>query len=258
MNWLKRKRLKQIVQYGWADAKKIASENNLNRVSVYIDIIKCYFKYNLFSNQYKAKKVWSLGVDERKQLAETLGEKNKYRDDWTVELYETKKFLAKYSSLEYDSTPSKQRERLQAYTQKYNMGKGCHVSYGLIIHRNHYLPGSLKIGNNVKFVKNVYIDYSGELIIHDNVALAQGVVIETHHRDLEAYNNGKDVNIPTRLEIGENAYIGTRAIILDSCNYIGKNVRIGAGAVVVKDIPDNSVAVGVPAKVVKTLAPSEK
>ena len=101
--------------------------------------------------------------------------------------------------------------------------------------------------------RNVYIDYTGDVIIEDGVKIANGVIIESHHRDLEAYNQGKDVNIPTKLLIRENAYIGSRAVILDSCNHIGKNARIGAGAVVTKDIPDNAVAVGVPAKVVKML-----
>lgn len=81
--------------------------------------------------------------------------------------------------------------------------------------------------------------------------MAAGVSVETHHRDLQAYNEGRDVNIGTSLTIEEGAYIGTRAIILDSCNYIGKYARIGAGAVVVKDVPDYAVVVGVPAKVVR-------
>ena len=84
-----------------------------------------------------------------------------------------------------------------------------------------------------------------------NVKIAAGVSIESHHRDIGAYNRGEDINIPTQLIIEEGAYIGTHATILDSCNYIGKHARIGAGAVVVKDIPDYAVAVGVPAKVVK-------
>ena len=115
------------------------------------------------------------------------------------------------------------------------------------------MNGTLKIGNHVTLSKHVYIDYSGDVIIEDGVKITQGVIIESHHRDLEAYNQGINVNVPTKLLIRENAYIGSRAIILDSCNYIGKNVRIGAGAVVTKDIPDNAVAVGVPAKVVKYL-----
>lgn len=69
--------------------------------------------------------------------------------------------------------------------------------------------------------------------------------------EIEAYNKWQDINIPTKLHICKGAYIGTHAIILDSCNYIGKCARIGAGAVVTKDIPDYAVAVGIPAKVVK-------
>lgn len=70
---------------------------------------------------------------------------------------------------------------------------------------------------------------------------------------MEACRKGEDVNIATSLRICEGAYIGSRAIILDSCNYIGKYARIGAGAVVTKDVPDYALVVGVPAKVVKML-----
>lgn len=141
--------------------------------------------------------------------------------------------------------------------QRYSMGKGCFVEYGVEFSRQHHLPGRLLIGNHVLFAKNVFIDYSGEVAIDDNVKIAAGVAIESHHRDLEAYNQGKDVNVPTKLHICEWAYIGTHAIILDSCNYIGKHARIGAGAVVTKDVPDYAVVVGVPAKIVKTLPHEE-
>lgn len=137
------------------------------------------------------------------------------------------------------------------------MGEGSIVEYGVELSRQHHLPGSIKIGNHVLLAKHVFIDYSGEVIIDDNVKIAAGVSMESHHRDLEAYQQGKDVNIPTKLHICDGAYIGTHASILDSCNYIGKHARIGAGAVVVKDIPDYAVAVGVPAKVVKVLPHEE-
>ena len=48
-----------------------------------------------------------------------------------------------------------------------------------------------------------------------------------------------------------NVYIGTGAKILGPVK-VGNNVVIGAGAVVLNDVPDNSVVVGMPAKVVKT------
>lgn len=137
--------------------------------------------------------------------------------------------------------------------KRYNAGEGLGVQYDVHISREHYLDGTIKIGNNVFLAKHVFIDYSGDVVIEDDVKIANGVIIQSHHRDLEACRNGKDVNIPSSIRICEGAYIGSRAIILDSCNSIGKYSRIGAGAVVTKDVPDYAVVVGVPAKVVKIL-----
>lgn len=70
-----------------------------------------------------------------------------------------------------------------------------------------------------------------------------------HCTTLGAGKNG----IPT---IGDNVSLGANVVIIGGVR-IGNNVSIGAGSVVVKDIPDNSVAVGNPAKVIKTLPPIE-
>lgn len=68
-----------------------------------------------------------------------------------------------------------------------------------------------------------------------------------HCTTLGASKNG----IPT---IGDNVSLGANVVIIGAVK-IGNNVTIGAGSVVVKDIPDNSVAVGNPAKVIKTIHP---
>lgn len=60
-----------------------------------------------------------------------------------------------------------------------------------------------------------------------------------------------DLEITKPITIGDDVYIGNNVILLPGVN-IGNNVIIGAGAVVSRDIPSNSVAVGVPAKVIKT------
>lgn len=253
MNWLEKKRIKQVLQYGWKDAKEIAPLANKGRISVWFDIIKCFKKYYVFSNQYKAKEAWKFNEEEKDQLLKPLGEKNRKRDAWTVWKYENAAFIDKYSSVKYGSDPELYNERLKEYMKRYNMGEGAKVSNHVVLERNHHLEGSIKIGKNVTLSKNVYIDYSGEVIVDDGVAIANGVIIESHHRDLDANNQGKDINIPTQLHICSKAYIGARAIILDSCNYIGVNARIGAGAVVTKDVPDYAVVVGVPARVVKML-----
>lgn len=79
------------------------------------------------------------------------------------------------------------------------------------------------IGKNVKLGKNVTIN--------------QGVTI--------GKRNGKN-----NVNIGDNVTIKTNAVIIGDLS-VGKNSVIGAGAVVLDDIPPNSVAVGIPAKVVK-------
>lgn len=55
----------------------------------------------------------------------------------------------------------------------------------------------------------------------------------------------------TKIYVREHTFIGTGVIIMPGVT-IGKRCVIGAGAVVTRDIPDNSVAVGVPAKVIST------
>ena len=131
------------------------------------------------------------------------------------------------------------------------MGDGCIVQYDVDINRAHFLNGKISVGNHVLLAKHVFIDYSGEVVIDDGVKLAMGVIIETHYRDMEAYEHGKDINIPTKLHVCEGAYVGSRAMILASCHYIGKHARIGAGAVVTKDVPDYATVVGIPAKVIR-------
>lgn len=55
-----------------------------------------------------------------------------------------------------------------------------------------------------------------------------------------------------KIEIGDNVHIGWNTIIMPNVS-IGNNCVIGAGAVVTKSIPDNSVAVGVPARVIESI-----
>lgn len=75
----------------------------------------------------------------------------------------------------------------------------------------------------------------------------------SHSTTLGNKIDGNNENRPT---IGDNVSLGANVVIIGGVK-IGNNVTIGAGSVVVKDIPDNSVAVGNPAKVIKTLPPIE-
>ena len=248
MNWLKRKRIKQVFQYGWHDAKVIAPVAGKSRLAIWLDIISCFKKYYIFSNQYKSKEIWKLSSEERETLGESIGKKNRYRDDWTVWKYENAAFIDKFSSIKYGSDPKLYNKRLKEYMKRYNLGEGAKVSNYVTIERNHYLEGSIRVGKNILLSKNVYIDYSGELIFHDNVSIANGVIIETHAHVVKEKRG--DVAIPTRLEVGEHAQILSRAYIADTCHAIGRYAKIGAGSYVRSDIPPYAIVMGNPAKII--------
>ena len=86
------------------------------------------------------------------------------------------------------------------------------------------------------------------ITIDDNADIGPRVIIVTHDSSFHCVSQGAPVR-REKVIIGKNVYIGAGAIILPGVK-IGEYSIIGAGAVVVKDIPPNSVAVGVPAKVV--------
>ena len=82
-----------------------------------------------------------------------------------------------------------------------------------------------------------------------NVHITSGVKFITHDGGTLLFRNIEpDLEITKPITVGNDVYIGNNVIILPGVS-IGNKVIIGAGAVVSKDIPDNSVAVGVPARV---------
>lgn len=96
-------------------------------------------------------------------------------------------------------------------------------------------PSLFEIGNNVD------MNHNFQIITHD---WASGVFRNVYHNILPS--SGK-------VKIGNNIYFGTDVIILKGVT-IGDNCVIAAGSLVTKDIPSNSVATGVPAKVIYNLS----
>lgn len=85
-----------------------------------------------------------------------------------------------------------------------------------------------------------------------NVHITNGVKFITHDGGTLLFRKlVPDLEITKPITVGNDVYFGNDVIVLPGVN-IGNRVIIGAGAVVAKDIPDNSVAVGVPARVIKT------
>lgn len=211
----------------------------------------CYHRYRMWSNQYLKESFHLRSSSERKSVGESYLEKGLIRDRWQADFRKTRKFLTKYSNIKYEEANRREKRR-KAYTKKYGIGKSLMVEHDVIISRQHYLDGSIKIGDNVLLAKHVFIDYSGDVKIGNNVQLTNGVIIETHFHPFHSdYQQSRDLAEPTSLIIEDGAVIGSRAIIMPTCHRIGRHARVGASAVVTKDIPDYAVAIGVPAKVVR-------
>ena len=115
----------------------------------------------------------------------------------------------------------------------------------------------VKIGKQSHIARLVSLDdRNPELIVIGNgVAITTGVMILCHQRDLSNYHPGMYVmHCPFKegkVIIHDGAHIGIGAILMPGVT-IGEGAVIGAGAVVTKDVPPYSVAVGTPAKVVRT------
>lgn len=116
-------------------------------------------------------------------------------------------------------------------------------------------PFICDFGNRVTFGKNVFINHStilsasGGIEFGDGVMLAPGVKIATINHD---YNNRHTIYTYGKVTVKKNAWIGLGATITPGVT-IGENSVVAAGSVVTKDVPDNVVVGGVPAKIIKNL-----
>ena len=124
--------------------------------------------------------------------------------------------------------------------QNVNIEKGAYFGTGT----------GISIGNGSGIGVNCSVH--GPLTIGDNVMMGPEVTILTsNHKfdrlDIPMRHQGMSIEPVT---IGNDVWIGMRSIILPGVN-IGDKVIIGAGAVVTKDIPNNAIVGGVPAKIIK-------
>ena len=249
-------RFRQVSHYAWLQSNDIAKAEDRGasyRLRIYYDMMRCFLKYRMWTNQYVKESFHKRTAEEREKIGARYLESGKKRDAWQKDFRDNRDFLVKYSNIKYEKS-SLREKRNKAYTERFHAGKNLFVEYDVNISRQHYFDGQISIGDNVFLGKHVFIDYSGVVVLRNNVKLANGVIIETHdHTIFSDPNASVAIANPSELIISEGAIICSRAIILSTCHYIGKFARIGAGAVVTKDVPDYAVAVGVPAKVVKYL-----
>ena len=106
----------------------------------------------------------------------------------------------------------------------------------------------VKIGGNVFINSNSLLMARGGITIEDDVMIAANVQLLSNNHD----EYDRQVLTCKPIHIKKGAWIGAGASILPGVT-IGENAIVGAGAIVTKDVGDCEVAVGIPARVVKTL-----
>lgn len=218
-------------------------------------MMRCFLKYRMWTNQYVKENFYKRTAEEREEIGAKYLESGKIRDAWQKDFRENREFLIKYMNVKFERSWLRGK-RNKAYAERYHAGKNLAVEYDVNISRQHYLEGTISIGDNVLLGKHVFIDYSGHLIIHDNVAIANGVIIETHTHHIERGRGGGA--IPSRLEIGKGVKVLSRSYIADTCHSIGRYARIGAGTYVRSNIPPYAIVMGNPAKIIGFLYSPEE
>lgn len=119
---------------------------------------------------------------------------------------------------------------------------GFQCDYGLNIH----------VGENFLANYSVTILDVAPVIIGDYVMIGPKTLITTVNHPLSPKGRRKHIGIAKPVKIGNDVWIGGNVTILPGVT-IGNNVVVAAGAIVTKDVPDNCVVGGVPAKLIKEI-----
>jgi len=115
-------------------------------------------------------------------------------------------------------------------------------------------PFSTDFGKNISIGKNVFINSGcrfqdqGGITIGDNTLVGHNAVMATLNHGFAPEDRG--TTYPAPIIIGKNVWIGANVTIVAGVT-VGDNSILAAGAVVTKDVPENAVVGGVPAKVIK-------
>ncbi|QCR36347.1 sugar O-acetyltransferase [Nissabacter sp. SGAir0207] len=120
-------------------------------------------------------------------------------------------------------------------------------------------PLYVDYGYNILVGDNFYANHGltildgARVVMGKNVFIAPNVVISTAGHPLDKVRRAAGEEFVKPITLGDDVWLGAHVTLCPGVT-IGNNVVVGAGSVVVHDLPDNSVCVGTPARPVKSLA----
>lgn len=154
-------------------------------------------------------------------------------------------------------------QKMVRFPQFISVGDRSIIRYGgrieMVRHGQAWEP-SLTIGHDVNIEQNVHIVCHDTIVIGNNVSITGNCAIVDVSHPADAIEQGRKIGdtidpARSRVEIGDHCFIGFGTVILPNVT-IGRNTVIGARSLVTSDIPDNVIAAGSPARVIRSrLAP---
>ena len=130
-----------------------------------------------------------------------------------------------------------------------------HLIYAKVNHVGYAKYIGVNMGDNIHIYGSPLGMFSTEpwiITLGNNVHITREVLFITHDGGTLLYRNEvPDLEITAPINVGNDVYIGVRSIIMPGVT-IGDNCVIGAGSIVTRDVPSNTVVAGVPAKVIKS------
>lgn len=181
-------------------------------------------------------------IFDRLKNGETISPKDKEAYKMREASFATKKILIEMNSV---TNPSEIRDLLSKIT-------ASEIDESVTV----FTPLHINYGKNTKIGKNVFINFDcvfldlGGITIEDNVLIAPKVSLLSEGHPVAPEHRHSLIVAP--ILIKKNAWIGAGSIILQGVT-IGENAIVAAGSVVSKDVPDNAIVGGIPAKIIKEI-----
>ena len=181
-------------------------------------------------------------IFERLRAGETIASNDPEAFRMREASFKTKKLL---NQMNNSSDPADVRHLLSQITDR-------EIDDSVVV----FTPLYINYGKNLKIGKDVFINFDcvfldlGGISIEDNVLIAPKVSLLSEGHPVLPGN--RQSLVPGLIHIKKNAWIGAAASIMPGVT-IGENAIIAAGAIVTKNVPDNTIVGGVPAKLIKTI-----
>ena len=151
--------------------------------------------------------------------------------------------------------PSQYSEKMKFMKEMFaECGDNCYIELPF---RANWGGHHVHFGNGIYANFNLTIVDDGHVYVGDKVMFGPNVTVATASHPIEPTLRARGLQYNKDVYIGENVWIGAGVIIVPGVR-IGKNSVIGGGSVVTKDIPDNVVAVGNPCRVLREISEHDK